>query len=77
MADALLGLVAHPLAVVTHVLHGPRRRERATCPPQVQRARMPVADRLLAYRGFVDRIERQRNLDQFLSNWSGHFDASG
>src|ERR1700730_15213417 len=37
---------------------------------------MPMPDRLLAYRSFVDRIERQRNLNQFLSNWSGHFGAS-
>jgi hypothetical protein len=42
--------------------HGTRRRERPPCPPQVQRARMPMADRLLACAGLVDGIQRQGNL---------------
>ncbi len=36
-------------------------------PPQMQRARVPVPDRLLPRRGFVDRVERQRDFDELLA----------
>ena len=39
-------------------------RERPARPPEVQRRRVAVADRLLARRLPVDRLERQRDLDQ-------------
>ena len=48
-------------------------RQRAACPPQVQRRRMPVATGCLARRRSVDRVERQRHLDQLLSH---HWDVS-
>ena len=47
--------------------HGPRRRERPPRPPQMQRARMPVTDGLLARRCLVDRVQRQGDLDELLS----------
>ena len=45
----------------------PRRGQRAARPPQVQRRGMPVPNGLLASRGGVDGIERQRHLDQLSS----------
>ncbi len=42
----------------------PRRRQRPPRPPQVQRRRVPVPDRLLPRRRRVDRFKRQRRLDQ-------------
>lgn len=38
--------------------HRPRRRQRSPCPPEMQGARVPVADRLLARYGGVDVVER-------------------
>jgi hypothetical protein len=46
--------------------HRPRRRQRPPRPPQVQRARVPVPDRLLPRRGLVDGFERERDLDELL-----------
>ena len=43
-------------------------RQRPPRPPQVQRRRMPVPNRLLARRRGVDRVERQRHLDQLFSH---------
>ena len=50
--------------------HRPRRRQRPPRPPQVQRARVPVADRLLPRAGLVDRLERQGDFDELLSRLS-------
>ena len=44
--------------------HRARGGERSARPPQVQRRRVAVADRLLARRLPVDRLQRQRHLDQ-------------
>lgn len=44
--------------------HGPARGERSACPPQVQGRRVAVADRLLAGGRAVDRLQRQRHLDE-------------
>ncbi len=44
--------------------HRPSGRQRTPRPPQMQRRRMPVADRLLPHRRRIDRIQRQRHLDQ-------------
>ena len=41
-------------------------RQRAPRPPQMQGAGVAVADRLLARRGGVDGVQRQRHLDQLL-----------
>ena len=46
--------------------HRPRRRQRPPRPPQVQRARVAVADGLLAGTGLVDRLQRQGDFDEFL-----------
>ena len=46
--------------------HRPRRRQRPPRPPQVQRARVPVADRLLPRRRLVDRLQRQGDFDELL-----------
>ena len=46
--------------------HRPRRRQRPPRPPQVQRARVAVADGLLPRAGLVDGVERQRDLDELL-----------
>ena len=51
--------------------HRPRRRQRPPRPPQVQRARVAVADRLLARAGLVDRLERQGDFDQLLLHRHG------
>ena len=42
----------------------PRRRQRPSCPPQMQGARVTVADRLLPRRRLVDGIQRQCDFDQ-------------
>ncbi len=66
----LLGLGGELLRVrrrVVHQLrkqHRPARGERPAGPPQVQRCRVPVADRLLPRGLPVDRLQRQRDLDQ-------------
>ena len=44
-----------------------RRRERPARPPQMQRARVPVPDRLLARRRLVDGVERKGDLDELLA----------
>jgi hypothetical protein len=44
-----------------------RRRERPAGPPEVERLRMTVPDRLLARARLVDRVERKGDLDQLLS----------
>ena len=46
--------------------HRPRRRQRPPRPPQVQRARVPVADGLLRADAIVDRLQRQGDFDEFL-----------
>ena len=51
--------------------HRPRRRQRSPRPPQVQGARMPVADRLLPRRCDIDGIERQGDFDQLLGGFDG------
>ena len=51
--------------------HRPAGRQRPPRPPQVQRRRVPVPDRLLARRRAVDRLERQRDLDQLLAVLTG------
>jgi hypothetical protein len=43
--------------------HRPRRRQRPPRPPEVQRARVPVADRLFPRAGLVDRVEGQGHFD--------------
>ena len=43
------------------------RRQRPPRPPQMQRARMPVPDRLLPHAGGVDRVQRQGDFDEFLA----------
>ena len=48
--------------------HRPRRSERTACPPKMQRARMPVPDRLFPRRGLVDCVEWQSHLDQLLAH---------
>src|SRR5579862_4014444 len=44
--------------------NGARCGQRSPRPPEVKRARVTVADRLLPCGGFVDGLERQRNFDQ-------------
>ena len=44
--------------------HRPARRQRPPRPPQMQRRRMPMTDRLLPHRRRIDGIQRQRHLDQ-------------
>ena len=59
-------------------------RQRAPRPPQMQGAGVAVTDRLLARRGGVDGVQRQRHLDQLLPDghalgaWhrAGHQDAA-
>jgi len=47
--------------------HRARRRQRAPRPPQMQRARVPMANRLLPRAGLVDGRERQRDFDELLA----------
>jgi hypothetical protein len=42
------------------------RRQRPPCPPKVQRRRVPVPNRLLPRRLLIDRLQRQRDFDEFL-----------
>ena len=44
--------------------HRPAGRQRAPCPPEVQRRRVPVTDRLLLGRRRVDGVQWQRHLDE-------------
>jgi hypothetical protein len=68
----LLDLGREPLGVGRRVVdergeqHRARRRERPARPPEVQRRRVAVADRLLARGLAVDRLQGQRDLDQLL-----------
>ena len=47
--------------------HRPRRGQRPPRPPEVQRARMTVPDRLLPRRRRIDRVERKGDLNQLLT----------
>ena len=47
--------------------HCPRRRQRPSRPPQMQRTRMPVPNRLLPCRGCVDRVERQGDFNELFA----------
>src|SRR5262249_25521793 len=46
--------------------HRPRRRQWPPRPPKMQRRRMPMPNRLLPRRRFIDRLQRERNFDKFL-----------
>ena len=46
--------------------------QRTARPPQMQRARMPVADGFLARRGGVDIVQRQGDFDEFFGGFDGH-----
>ena len=77
-----LGLLrGEPVRVRRGVVHHlreddrPRRRQRPPRPPQVQGARMPVPDGLLAHAGGVDRVQRQGGLDQLLAGLHIRFHA--
>lgn len=64
----LLGLeqVRVRRGVIDHLRedHRPRCRQRPARPPQVQRARVPVANGFLARAGDVDRLQRQGDFDK-------------
>ena len=45
--------------------HRPTRRQRSPGPPQMQGRGMPVPDRLLPRRRRIDRVQRQRDFDEF------------
>mgnify|MGYP006143675803 CR=1 FL=1 len=60
----VLVLVARRVVDELGEQHGPRGRQWTPRPPQVERARMAVPDRLLASGLSVDRFERQSYLDQ-------------
>ena len=65
----------HVFRRVVHHLredHRARRGQRAPRPPEMQRARMPVTNRLLARRCCVDRLQRKSDLDQLLACFDGH-----
>ena len=47
--------------------HRPRRCQRPPRPPQMQRTRMPVPNRLLPRRGSIDRVERQGDFNEFFA----------
>src|SRR5215831_5799634 len=51
----------------------PRRRQRPPRPPQVQRRRMPMPNRLLPRRRLIDRFQWQRNFNEFFL--VSHFDV--
>ena len=62
--------------------HRSRRSERPARPPKMQRARMPVPDRLLPRGRLVDGVGWQGHLDQLLAHatfdhWSRHHSPSG
>jgi hypothetical protein len=69
LARLLAGLLAVPevFGIVYELREddGACGGQRPTRPPQVQRAGMPMPDRLLPRRRRVDRVERQRDLDEF------------
>ena len=56
--------------------HRPARRQRAPRPPEVQRRRVPVTDRLLLRRRRVDGVQRQRHLNKLPPQLS-HAPCSG
>ena len=68
--DALILLGREPVRMRRRVVdklreeHRPGSGERPPRPPQVQRRRVAVPDRLLPGRLPVDRLQRQRHLDQ-------------
>ena len=47
--------------------HRPRRGQRPPRPPQMQRTRMPVPNRLLPRRRGVDRVERQGDFNELFA----------
>jgi hypothetical protein len=51
--------------------HRPCCRQRPPCPPQVQGARVPMADALLPRRCRIDRLQRDGDLDQLRSQRCG------
>src|SRR5262249_34893569 len=57
-----------PRRIIHHLGENDRPRccQRSSRPPQVQGARMPVANRLLSRTCLVNSIQRQGNFDQFL-----------
>ncbi len=64
------GELLRPRSRIIHHLredHRPRRRQRPPRPPQMQRARMPMPNRLLPRGLLVDGVQRQRDLDELLS----------
>ena len=48
--------------------HSPRSRQRPPRPPQMQRRRMPLPNRLLPSRRQINRLQRQRHLNQLRPN---------
>src|SRR5262249_5193817 len=46
--------------------HRSRRRQRPPCPPQMQRRRMPMPNRLFPRRRLVNGLQGQGNFDEFL-----------
>ena len=73
------GKMAYRIPLFYEQGDGPRGGERAARPPQVQRARVPVADRLLAGRLLVDGVERERDFDELLGRLDrvGHRQVPG
>ena len=78
LALALLSLLGRkPIRVAARVVHqrGEEHRtacgERAARPPEMQRARVAMADRLLAGRCCIDRLQREGNFDEFAGGHSG------
>src|SRR3990172_3269900 len=52
--------------------HRPRRRQWPPRPPQMQRARVPMPNRLLPCASLVDRLQREGNFDELFLLDSGH-----
>ena len=84
LALRFLGLLGReavgPGGRVVHQLrkqHRPARRQRSARPPKVQRRRMAVADRLFARGGGVDRLQRDRDFDEFLADGQDVFPLGG
>ena len=69
------GELLRPRSRIIHHLrkdHRPRRRQRPPRPPQMQRARMPMPNRLLPRRRLVDGVQRQGDLDELLAEHLRH-----
>ena len=68
--DGLILLGRKPVRVRRRIVHqrspqhSPTSRQRLPRPPQMQRRRMPMTDRLLPRRRLIDRIQRQRHLNE-------------